>query len=562
MLGKKILFIADFFLDEVHGGSEKFSDELINLLRKDGYEVLTSKSSAITPSILKDKQDHFVLVSNHKQLSLPSKKHLITTLQGNSGYAVVEHDADFCATNNPAQFPKFIIPENLIINKEFYAHARMVFTQSKLHAEVFTKNTRIPTVSLGMNLWSDEDLSLLEKLIGTPKTRKTGIIDSINKNKGTPYAVAYCRKNNIEFDFIKQATQEKFYEELSKTENLVFFPQWLESFSRLAVEARVLGVKLTTNKAVGSMSEPFAKLSCLPLLNEIKRAQKETYQKIKSIVDKNLDASTRGSIILYPEITFPKKLPKVSVITSLFKGEKFIEGYLATLKAQTIFQDIEVMLVNANSPENEEKYILPFIKEYPNVKYKKLTETPSVMKTMNDAIKECSGDFIAQLCVDDRYAPDALEVMSKHLSLDSAVDWVYADVIQSNKPNETTTKNTSYGKLYEHSLFPFSRENCIKCLWGCMPMIRKDFFNKVGYFKDEMKFSGDWELMLRGVSQGSIGKKIDKVCGLYFMNENGLSTSKEYAIERLKEESQVFNKYKDIFGTENYEKYKNYFYKE
>ena len=276
MLGKKILFIADFFLDEVHGGSEKFSDELINLLRKDGYEVLTSKSSAITPSILKDKQDHFVLVSNHKQLSLPSKKHLITTLQGNSGYAVVEHDADFCATNNPAQFPKFIIPENLIINKEFYAHARMVFTQSKLHAEVFTKNTRIPTVSLGMNLWSDEDLSLLEKLIGTPKTRKTGIIDSINKNKGTPYAVAYCRKNNIEFDFIKQATQEKFYEELSKTENLVFFPQWLESFSRLAVEARVLGVKLTTNKAVGSMSEPFAKLSGLPLLNEIKRAQKET----------------------------------------------------------------------------------------------------------------------------------------------------------------------------------------------------------------------------------------------------------------------------------------------
>ena len=93
-------------------------------------------------------------------------------------------------------------------------------------------------------------------------------------------------------------------------------------------------------------------------------------------------------------------------------------------------------------------------------------------------------------------------------------------------------------------------------------MIRKDFFNKVGYFKDEMKFSGDWELMLRGVSQGSIGKKIYKVCGLYFMNENGLSTSKEYAIERLKEESQVFNKYKDIFGTENYEKYKNYFYKE
>lgn len=544
---KKILFIADFFLDEVSGGAEKFSDELINLLRLNGYEVLTSKSSAITPSILQDKQDHFIIVSNHKTLSLPSKKYLMTTLGWN--YAIVEHDANFCATNNPAQFPKFIIPENLIINKDFYSHARIVFTQSKLHTDVLVKNLRIPSVSLGMNLWSDEDLSLLEKLIGTPKTRKTGIMDTPNKNKGTPYAVSYCRKNNIDFDFIKQTTQDKFYEELAKTENLVFFPQWLESFSRLAVEARVLGVKLTTNKAVGSMSEPFAKLSGLPLLNEIRRLQKETYQKIKDVID--------GKIL--PEITFPEKLPKVSVITSLFKGEKFIEGYLATLKAQTIFPDIEVMLVNANSPENEEKYILPFIKEYPNVKYKRLTETPSVMKTMNDAIKECSGDFIAQLCVDDRYAPDALEVMSKHLSLDKDVSWVYSDVIQTNKPNETTAKNTSYGKLYEHSLFPFSRENCIKCLWGPSPMIRKDFFNNVGFFDDKMKFAGDWELMCRGVEKGFIGKKIDKVCGLYLFNEAGLSTSKEYAVERLKEESQVFNKYKDIFGTENYEKFRGHF---
>ena len=58
----------------------------------------------------------------------------------------------------------------------------------------------------------------------------------------------YVQQNNIDFEFINPLSYEKFVEELSKTERLIFFPQWLESFNRVTIEAKILNCKITTNK--------------------------------------------------------------------------------------------------------------------------------------------------------------------------------------------------------------------------------------------------------------------------------------------------------------------------
>ncbi len=52
--------------------------------------------------------------------------------------------------------------------------------------------------------------------------------------------------------------------------------------------------------------------------------------------------------------------PLVSIFCSIFKGEKYIQHYLHDITRQSIFDKCELILVDGNSPENEEAYIRDF----------------------------------------------------------------------------------------------------------------------------------------------------------------------------------------------------------
>ena len=58
-------------------------------------------------------------------------------------------------------------------------------------------------------------------------------------------------------------------------------------------------------------------------------------------------------------------IPKISLITSVFDGDEFIQGFLEDITRQTIFKDkCELVLVNANSPGNEEEVIKKYMEKY------------------------------------------------------------------------------------------------------------------------------------------------------------------------------------------------------
>ena len=224
-----------------------------------------------------------------------------------------------------------------------------------------------------------------------------------------------------------------------------------------------------------------------------------------------------------------------------------------------MFKQCELIIINANSPQNEEKYIKEFMKTHNNVIYKKLDYRASVMETENMAIKMSTGEYFAQTCVDDAHAEDYIETLAKHLHFSPDIDLVYSDCFQTPTALETFTNNSSNGAIYEHSRMTFSKENMIKCLPGPMPMWRKSVHETAGYFNENMKYAGDWEMFLRMVETGSKFKKVDRPLGLYYYNSDGLSTSLEHAAERSKEEAEVFFRYKDIFGERNFKTYESYF---
>ena len=363
-----------------------------------------------------------------------------------------------------------------------------------------------------------------------------------------PAAIKYCTQHKLNFTLLPFQKFTDFVKTLSTVKNLVFFPQWMESYSRLAIEARILGCKLVTNTLLGVSSEPYFELKGRPLLEFIKQNNQNIYDRYISFIE--------GEPIPYEK---PIALPKVSLIVPLYNGEEYITGFLEDIKNQTLFENSEVIIINANSPQDEEKYILEFIAQHPNVIYKKLDYRATVMETENMAIQMASGEYIAQACVDDRRSVDYLEALAKTLYFNPEVDLVYGDCYQTPIANETYIHNSSKGNLYEHSLQSFSRENMIKCLPGPMPMWRKSMHQKCGYFDEELAHAGDWDFFLRAVDNGCLFKKVMKPLGLYYYNSEGLSTSEEYFKTRTKEECKIFKKYRKIFGEKCYNKYLNYF---
>ena len=540
----KIVFVSDFFVNEVAGGAELCNDALIKLLETK-FEVIRIKSQFLTEKVVFENKKKKFIIANFFNMSEVVK----SLLEKDCDYIILEHDHKYVKTNNPSLFKNFLAPESNIINKKFYAGASAICCQSKIHSQVLQKNLMLSNiVNLGGNLWTDEQLTILRENMGSPKTIEYGVLESNNKNKGFPAALDYCKKNKLNFEVIPHQSYVDFIKNISKVKNLVFFPQWLETFNRLSIEARILGCNLITNGLIGAASEDYFKLKNDEMLTFIEENN-------VSLINTWVNLIRKNNVKYIPEIN----LPKVTVFCPLYSGEEHIKGFLQSMKAQTIFEECELIIIDANSPENERETIEEFIKTNKNVSYRRLDYRASVMETENMAIEMATGEFFAQACVDDRHSEVYLETLAKHLHFDKEVDLVYSDCYQTHHPNETYDSNTAEGSLYEHSRNKFSRENMIKCLPGPMPMWRIKVHKEVGLFDNNLSYAGDWELFLRMVDHGCVFKKIDIPMGLYYYNSQGLSTSTSNSKPRLKEEASVFFKYSHVFGENNFKRYKPYF---
>ena len=168
-MNKKIIFVADFFSNEITGGGELNNDEFIALVKKKGYEITPVKSSLLT---------------NH------------------------------------------IAPEEHLINTLFYEKAVAIFCQSKLHKETVQKNLKLDTIhNLSGNLWSIESLSLLRKNSSKQKKKAIGIWNSANPIKNTSKAVAYCKIKNLPYELLGPSSYNEFLDALGKNDRFLFFPE-------------------------------------------------------------------------------------------------------------------------------------------------------------------------------------------------------------------------------------------------------------------------------------------------------------------------------------------------
>ncbi|MDY7049133.1 MAG: glycosyltransferase [Microcystis panniformis WG22] len=220
--------------------------------------------------------------------------------------------------------------------------------------------------------------------------------------------------------------------------------------------------------------------------------------------------------------SIPVQRIKVSVIVSTYKSAEFIRGCLEDLVTQTLYQkgEVEIIIIDSASPENEGDIIQEFQENYPNIIYQRTQERETLYCAWNRAIKLARGSYITNGNTDDRHCFNALEIMANYLDNNREISLVYADQLITTIKNDTfaTTPALKHWNWPNYS-YQQMRQGC--CV-GSQPMWRKMLHDKYGYFQENFRCAGDYEFWLRIGSQGEKMALIPEILGLYYLNLEGL----------------------------------------
>ena len=238
---------------------------------------------------------------------------------------------------------------------------------------------------------------------------------------------------------------------------------------------------------------------------------------------------------------------KVSIFASVYNSDEFIEQYLEDITRQTIFKECcELVLVNPNSPGNEEVIIKQYMEKYPNIVYKKLDCDPGIYDTWNHAISLCRAENVTNANLDDRKAPNSIERHLTALTKNPDVDLVYADSYILHQPNkrwEDVRKDSQRYNFEQFSIEAMLRGNPPHN----NPMWRKSLHQKNGWFNQKYKSAADWDFWLRCAFNGAKFKKIDEVLGIYYYNPKGMSTNLEHNSWKVAHEMEILENYLNIY---------------
>ena len=313
-----IIFIADLFDIQINGGAELNDRVLINFLKADDkFKVIEINSADVTPQIIK-KNNKF-LISNFVVLSDTARSLLQT-----KDYIIYEHDHKYVNTRDPSVFANFDIPDQNIINRQFYQNAKAVVVLSKICKQILEKNLNLNNVyNIGTSLWSEERLQHIETLTTSSKNSKFAIINSTNKIKGTPESVEICQQKNIEYDLIGPLNPNDLLETLASYKGLLFFPKVLETFSRISAEAKMLNCSLLTKpKMLGFASEDIYSLAGQELIDEIR-------ERVSSALELFVE------LLKAPVASKSQEEVDITVILNCYRRPEYLHEQIASIRQQS-----------------------------------------------------------------------------------------------------------------------------------------------------------------------------------------------------------------------------------
>jgi len=218
----------------------------------------------------------------------------------------------------------------------------------------------------------------------------------------------------------------------------------------------------------------------------------------------------------------------LTLVTSLFKGLRYVVDYALNLKRMNLFGRTEILIyvVPSSEAETARNYLSRFFKHDPNVKVSLLEPDPGLYECWNLGIRNASGKYVSNANADDRrgrYHSDYLIFLSELRELTAVSSALLTDTKLTYAEYSITQdvwfsgmgRSISKEHLFIESDGIVESQN----LFHCMPIWSKSIHDKYGYF-DEAKYgtSCDWEFWLRCTDKGMTSRLVDIPLGFYLQD--------------------------------------------
>ena len=232
---------------------------------------------------------------------------------------------------------------------------------------------------------------------------------------------------------------------------------------------------------------------------------------------------------------------ELTVITSVFNSELFLDHFFQDIKRQTIFEDCQFLFLDANSTDNSRQMILEQCLRHKNIQYCPAGNR-NIYETWNLGVFLSDTEFLTNWNTDDRRVPKSLEKQVNILKNNPHLDLSYGKTLWVDVPNKNVEDCDYHNQT---PCFPATIELMLQFNSPhCLPVWRKSMHDRFGYFDDSFFSAGDYEMWMRALSRGSQFGMLDKVIGAYYRNPKGISSNPENLDRAVAEVMKIRKLYK------------------
>lgn len=256
-----VVFVADFFAEDLVGGAELTTEALI---KSSPLKVFKLHSRDVDLQNLEEGHSKFWIFGNWAGLN----RDLVPTIVANMKYSVLEYDYKFCRYRSPEKHEVAEkkpcdcandIPGKL--TSALYLGAKSLWWMSECQQKRYWKSfpflESVPQTVLSSVF--EEDFWVLLKGLREKNSgieRKGWIVlGSTSWIKGVDEAVDWCKSQGHEYEVVHGLPPGDFLTKLSTAEGLVYLPRGGDTCPRMVIEAKLLGCKLHINDNVEHASE-------------------------------------------------------------------------------------------------------------------------------------------------------------------------------------------------------------------------------------------------------------------------------------------------------------------
>ncbi len=267
-----------------------------------------------------------------------------------------------------------------------------------------------------------------------------------------------------------------------------------------------------------------------------------SFQTIKFITDyndENLRQDFKKNLPLVREkiksvfdfVKIRDKEPKISVIVPTYNRAKTIKSCLDSILNQTL--KLHEIIVADDGSTDETKTILDQI---PGLKVIRIEKNGGVSYARNLAIKQAKGDWLAFCDSDDTWTKDKLQKQWLFLQQNP-----FYEIMQSQDiwiRNGVRVNPQKHLLKKEGWIFSLALERCL--VSASNVLLKKELFDKFGYFDEKLPACEDYDLWLRILRHKPIGLDQNYTMYRYEGHEDQLSHKYEamdrfriYSLEKL-----------------------------